>query len=117
MKEFTIYKDKWVRGNGYFKGNDFGSSALLNKEGNMCCLGFLGEACGISRARMLNLTSPFYVDDDHSNHNYPDVVKDWSEFILVNDNKKLTDRQRQDRLRRMFKNIGYKVSFKKTASE
>ncbi|MHA2068143.1 MAG: hypothetical protein ACXABY_27595 [Candidatus Thorarchaeota archaeon] len=117
MKEFTVYKDSWVRGDGYvYNANGereyMGNSALLNNEGNMCCLGFFGEACGLSHARMIDQAEP---DDVGRNkhRNYPKLdYKVWEQFMSVNDNSQISDRQRQDRLRKLFKKIGYKVSFK-----
>lgn len=106
MKEFTIYKDKWVRGDRHHNGVYLGSSLLLNDKGNMCCLGFLGQACGVVDEAMRERCAPTYI------HGYP--VAEWSGFIKVNDNTTYTDRQRQDKLRRLFKNIGFKVSFKNT---
>lgn len=117
MKEFTVYKDSWIRGDGFVYNDDgeriyLGNSELLNNDGNMCCLGFLGESCGVSNARMLGQIEPNDVDRN-KHRNYPELGYDvWNKFISVNDNFRLTDRQRQDRLRRMFKKIGYKVSFK-----
>ena len=117
MKEFTVYKDSWVRGTGFVYNDDgeqidLGDSALLNNNGNVCCLGFFGESCGVSHARMLGKIEPDDVDRN-KHRNYPKLDYDvWAKFMSVNDNCGLTDRQRQDRLRRMFKKIGYKVSFK-----
>ena len=45
MKELTIYRDKWCRNRNF---DEMGLSQLLNESDNMCCLGFLGKACGIS---------------------------------------------------------------------
>ena len=114
MREFTIYRDKWVRGDRYHNDYHLGRSALLNENDNMCCLGFLGKACGISQKRMLNKTAP---DDVARNkhRNYPALSYDeWDKFVSINDNTSITNRQREDTLRSFFKNIGFKVSFKNT---
>lgn len=109
MKELTIYKSKWVRGNGHVGGEFFGNPELLNRHNKMCCLGFLGKACGVTDDVMLYTVTPLDVPGDK----YPDLTREeWNKFISVNDNSLITDKQRQDRLRRMFNKIGYKVSFK-----
>ena len=40
VKSFVIDRAKW------------GKKQLLNADGSMCCLGFLGQACGVSRREM-----------------------------------------------------------------
>ena len=56
-KEFIIDRSKWVQG-----GDDnfakLGDSCLLNSEGNMCCLGFYSEACGVPRKLLADETEP-----------------------------------------------------------
>ena len=44
-KSFTINRKKWLRGEG-----DDDSRLLRSTDNKMCCLGFLGKACGISSA-------------------------------------------------------------------
>jgi len=38
----------------------WGTSALLNKNGTMCCLGFFSKACGVPDEQMLNVSFPEY---------------------------------------------------------
>lgn len=47
--KLTIDRDKWARG-----GNN-GAAALLNDDGNMCCLGFLAIELGLSAAQIKNV--------------------------------------------------------------
>lgn len=46
ITELTIDRARW------------GTSALLNKDGTMCCLGFLSKACGVPDEWMLNVSFP-----------------------------------------------------------
>jgi hypothetical protein len=46
IKELIIDRARW------------GQSALLNKDGTMCCLGFLSKACGVHDEVMLDVALP-----------------------------------------------------------
>lgn len=52
MMKLTIDRSKWWRGNGS------GESRLLRPDGTMCCLGFLGRACGYTDEQLLDVTTP-----------------------------------------------------------
>lgn len=118
MKEFTIYRDKWNR------GKKFGTTFLLNEDdnNNMCCLGFLGKACGISLKRMQNKSMLFNVKKN-SHRNYPilDGEFSWCSFSQLNDkrwelynNIAYSEKKREKELKIMFEEIGFKVQFKDT---
>lgn len=64
---------------------------------------------------MLNKVEPLNVDRN-KHRNYPTLSSydGWDKFISINDNTSLTNRQREDKLRMLFKKIGFKVSFKNT---
>ena len=69
---FTIDRSKWWRGKP--------DSALLGLDGNRCCLGFLGQACGIR-------------DDEMQSEPCPsDVASDgWPEFLLRDNGATIVD--------------------------
>lgn len=52
IKSFTIDRSKWVRGG---KG---GEACMLNKQGNMCCLGFYAKACGLTDDQLVSKNLP-----------------------------------------------------------
>ncbi len=54
MKSFTIKRSKWARG----RKREMGGSQLLNKRGNMCCLGFYLKSCGLPEAVLDNAGVP-----------------------------------------------------------
>lgn len=52
LKKLIIDRNTWAR------GGQNGSAALLNKEGNMCCLGFACERQGIPKAELKEYGEP-----------------------------------------------------------
>lgn len=59
IRSFTIDRSKWVR------GDIGGDSALLNGQGNMCCLGHYSKACGISDNNLQDSAGPSDVLDEN----------------------------------------------------
>lgn len=57
-KQFTVYEDEWV--NGSNANSAAGESALLNDNGNRCCVGFLAQACGLEDSAIADVG---YLDD------------------------------------------------------
>lgn len=109
--KLTIQRSKWYRG----KGGLF--SKLVQHNGTMCCLGFLGRACGIPKKTM-------------GGHSRPsDVLKylgRWQAGTLTeaggnskvtqglmndNDEPSISDAVRERRLTKKFKAIGVDVEF------
>lgn len=56
----TIVRSQWLRG-----GSATSGSYLVGMGQKMCCLGFLGQACGIDPQDMLFVTSPAYMPPGH----------------------------------------------------
>jgi hypothetical protein len=100
----------------WHRGQNFGyNTSLLNKDGNKCCLGFLGSACGIEDNYLLNKAYPSGVNREHITNaylegdNYSKFPKlkelSWNDFTIINDEQKLlSDEERQECLIEMFKN-------------
>lgn len=112
MKQFTINRKKWLRG----EGSEY-SSLLRTEDGKMCCLGFLGLACGGTKKQIESCDSPAgtYGPKWPSALLHPDTGLDSTtceELMKVNDNEDLTDTERESRLKKIFKEIGIKVVFK-----
>lgn len=70
-RRFTVYRESWLRGNGTASG------LLLN--GQRCCLGFLGKACGIPDGEMYQVADPESVA--------PELQSLWPETILSAESK------------------------------
>jgi hypothetical protein len=104
--KFTVYRDKWARGE---------VSRLLAPTGRMCCLGFLGSACGATNNQLMDQTGP----DDLCHVGWPEVLLDSSRnnsgltrlIINVNDGPGLKDAHRELRLTELFASGGIEVSF------
>jgi len=117
VKQFTVKRSSWVRG-------DMQGSALLKKNGRKCCLGFLGQACGIPNIEMLGAGVPSdvgYVGEDGSwefDKRWPQALFDSSNFrsnerhlACDNDEESISDKQREKQLKTKFKTIGIKINF------
>lgn len=96
-RKLTIVKSKWLRGTG--KG------LLLDKNGNMCCLGFLAKSCGYLNSQLIDNGSPedliifkSSIKDLVKYNEERDYHRDNSlcgELIVTNDNSKINDTERQ----------------------
>jgi hypothetical protein len=114
MKTLIIKESKWLQGNKE-------SSYLLDGEGKMCCLGFLGKACGATDDQIRHLASPAKATEV----NWIDglVINGYSKFLInsslcakmmsVNDSKDLSLEDRKTKLRPLFKQIGITLRFTK----
>ncbi len=112
---FTVNRPEWYRGNGP-------DSSLLTSTGSMCCLGFLGRACGISKDELLSRGAPADVShpEDRAKwprgliHQAPTGTEDSMlcvEIIRVNDNVELAELDRETQLTELFAKIGLTVVF------
>lgn len=126
MKTLTIDRKTWARGG---RG---GQSALLNADGNMCCLGFLGKACGAQDSKLdvampsdtgvtdarvtywsnlANILWPTELFEHHDSGHF--VSSDLERHISdINDDVTIDDAERESKLRPLFKKIGYRLEFK-----
>lgn len=64
--KFTVYRESWLRGNGTASG--------LLLDGQRCCLGFLGKACGIPDDEMRQKAEPESID--------PMLIRLWPRSIV-----------------------------------
>jgi len=105
VKQFTVKRSSWLRGC---------EGRLLKKNGHKCCLGFLGQACGISNKVLLSHGSPLglaYQHPETKNHWPEGLIDNEDELICINDAEDITDRQREKELKSEFKVIGINVKF------
>jgi len=82
-----------------------GISCLLNDEGGQCCLGFLGEACGVRREDLIGRLMP--PEEIGSDSPWPsalqrvapckaDIGRSWAEtFAWINDIEGIDDETRE----------------------
>lgn len=115
--KFTVKRSRWYRGQGGV------TSRLRQSDGTMCCLGFLGETCGISESAMLNKLMPEDVASYADRKKWPPgliaVEVDgtrWrtdaaNEMSMTNDSRALGDDEREAKLTELFKGLGIEVEF------
>lgn len=102
MTAFTINRDLWLRGTG--------TGMLYNGQPRqcMCCLGQIGEQCGVSREAMRDVGLPSHLNDPSPWPNgmrgmFPDEDGDMEqEAAAINDDARITDTIREAQLRRLF---------------
>jgi hypothetical protein len=119
MKDYLIInRAKWRTGGNSitFNKTGEGSTALLNKEGFMCCLGFRCHQMGIPKIYLLNVETPVFIADDW---NIPDLLNSHgknsaftAKAIKINDNIGITSEEREIAITEHFATIGVTVEFK-----
>ena len=114
MKTITVNRKKWAR------GGKNGESALLNDEGNMCCLGFAcNQISRIPKSKLEGVGMPCDVYDKVSflteiNSTFINGIGDnllARTAAEINDDLRITDKMREYKLTRLFKSHGYKIRF------
>lgn len=115
MTEFTINRENWATGSNGYKYNNH----LLNDDGSMCCLGFFcNRVARVPKEELINVFSPEGLNDiffkkdsikkllnDEYNNNTCDSL------MAENDSTTVSDKDRETRVSKLFKEIGYKVKF------
>lgn len=111
--KLTIQRSIWYRGHG---GH---SSRLRQQNGTMCCLGFLGLACGIPAEALEDQARPRELTPEQRKK-WPAglLCEDLSEdsatavrLMLSNDAHSLTGAKREKKLTALFETIDIQVEF------
>lgn len=120
MKNLVISVKRWLHGGR-------SRSVLRNETGSMCCLGFLARDCGASVDQIVDLYSPQNLpqvkwpkkllrkstEADRVYHSLSKVNTELTkDMIKVNDDKTLSLTQKKSKLRKLFSQIGYRLTFK-----
>jgi len=116
MKKLTIDRSMWNTGERLFE-----ESQLSNNYGQKCCLGFLGEACGIEEDDLQDESLPSSVPSKKwpknlfrrpKNNNIP-YASSWEDiFAVINDIKNIDHESREAWIKEGFKRIlKYDVEF------
>lgn len=108
--KYIIDRTKWLRGEGSMR-----SFLLRADDGKMCCLGQVGEQCGLSSADMLSIQTPWALESA-ALARYPEwlnrpVSGDRVAAMTVNDNEKLSDAEREAKLTALFAKHGDELEF------
>lgn len=109
--KLTIDRARWAC------GGKNGEPMLLNRDGNMCCLGFLGAVCGIPLEEMDGRGSPADVRkyaDRYPQDIRPDQFAD-SDFASIlmdfNDSPNLPNSGREQSITEMMSSVNVSVEF------
>jgi hypothetical protein len=120
IKEFTIDFDKW--GQGYLVAPTGDASV---KAGHMCCLGFLGKACGVPKTRMEAHGLPFDLNLSDLDR-FPILGDDiFYELVAINDGgefegtkfTKLNKTRRMIKITKIFAQHGITAKWKNVPRE
>lgn len=128
MKKLVIDESKWLRGAEAYDGDINASALLRERDGKMCCLGFLGLELGCSRNEILNqgelsevlerdramdlgLVTARESSDEDGNYYASTSNALESEIIEVNDDRDMPDQVRKSRLVPLFQRIGWELEF------
>lgn len=113
---YFVDRSKWYRG----KGSE--SSQLLRKDGTRCCIGFVGQQCGIPDKFMLDKAAvghgtgtswPTWFGECLPGEfgMYASVHLDLQQAYLVNDNPILDDASRESQIQAIFASHGDEIVF------
>jgi hypothetical protein len=105
--KFTVYRKTWLHGKG---GTD---SELLRADGMRCCIGFVGQQCGVPDEAMMGICTvdeikgsarllfPVWIQND------PDIGEAYS----TNDSPGFSDPEREAELKEIFASHGDEIEF------
>jgi hypothetical protein len=106
IKELIIDRARW------------GQSALLNKDGTMCCLGFLSKACGVHDEVMLDVAFPRFDWINKYNINkefvflFPSLsLGDPEMAAKINDDNSISKSEKETKLIELFAKNNINLSF------
>jgi hypothetical protein len=126
--EFVIDRSKWLRGKG-----PTDSYLLRSSDGKMCCLGFFSLACGLTQDQIKDVQAPkqligldsgghhinllsrtdgFWLMQSDDNIHTPDThTPDTCRLMEDNDNRMISEQEREEKITRLFAANGVTVKF------
>ena len=115
IKTYEIDRSKWVCGGGKYASR-LGSTHMLNDIGRMCCLGQICKAEGVAYGALLGQKNPDTVASKSNNvpeFLYCEGMTDLTyRAVGLNDDTGLTQKEREKRLKALFKAHDIKLTFK-----
>lgn len=109
--KLVIIRSKWLRG-------ERPSYLLRQRDRKMCCLGFLGLACGLTKENILNVKIP--VRPILGKSIWPKGIFDGiydtlssiaKGLVLVNDDITINDSTREKKIKELFSKIDVEAEF------
>jgi hypothetical protein len=103
--KYTVDRRTWYRGHSV-------GSRLLRDDGGKCCIGFVGQQCGISNAELFDMQVAYGVPSKL----WPTWMTDESSADIwhayhTNDDENITDEVREVRLQTIFARHGDEIEF------
>lgn len=116
--EVVIDRAKWRTGGNGPKKTGKGKTQLLNSSGYKCCLGFLCEAVGVEKS-IKKIGNPAYlkIKIPEITTPIPALAGGIANTLLsrdameINDDTELSPRQKEEKLKRLFKDSCYRLKF------
>lgn len=109
VTEFVVDRAKW-------KTEDlpnalFGNTALRNRQGMQCCLGFLARTCGYKVKDIISVGLPYMIDDTSKFAACGIDPRAIDGAAEINDDNTLSRKEREARLKVFFAKRGIKIKF------
>ena len=105
----------------WYRGQHFHASALVRADNRMCCVGFLGLACGLSARSMLNIPTAHRVESPTEQAKWPAAFQQSeapvygltsvAEIYQVNDSPRLSEEEREAKLTTLFDKLNITITF------
>lgn len=123
MFQFTVKRSQWYRGSGPGRSRLLIENSARDEEPSMCCLGFAALACGYSALDILDVASPARIYDPELDAprgffgylveaDASEINTDLAQYLMeINDERKLSEIERECRLTILFASIGVEVTF------
>jgi hypothetical protein len=105
---FIVKRSSWYRGHG----SD--PSRLLREDGQRCCIGFVGQQCGVSDDIVRGIAQVTDIADLNNQEKFPAWMQMNSkvgEAYETNDDSCIDDRLREATLKEIFAENGDSISF------
>jgi hypothetical protein len=112
--KFIVDRKTWFRGQGPR------DSRLLKEGGERCCIGFVGQQCGIKNEDLMGEHVVHQVPERHKFPRWMTIVvhvglqledSDIYQAYKTNDNLKITDVEREAQLKDIFRRNGDEIEF------
>lgn len=118
MLEVIIDRSKWNRAIPEVEyRQQFGLAALLNDDGNMCCLGFVCKALGLSDEQIVNKAYPQSTSleipqlTEFRDVSYPKDTTLSCTAAAINDSPSIPSKKKEERLKELFLEQDIKLTF------
>lgn len=121
--DFIVKRSRWVCGRGYTAskgvpgyGAGIGDACLLNDDGFMCCLGHCALQLGAKKKDILDVGMPDFVKFPlkvltKKRNTVLFCTKLSNEAQKINDNSTITNEEREERLKKLFKKHKHTITF------